>query len=103
MLKGCRTEASLSIVLGKVGKTRMSQRIKSNKAKRARGFTYLWIFGLAVSVFLLIYFEQTSLLYVLATLGVTILLVIVAVADLGQSERTSEPNSQMSPATAPPR
>ena len=68
----------------------MSQRIKSNKAKRARGFTYLWIFGLAVSVFLLIYFEQTSLLYILATLGVTVLLVIVAMADLGQSERTSE-------------
>lgn len=68
----------------------MSQRIKSNKAKRSRGFTYLWIFGLAVSVFLLIYFEQTSLLYILATLGVTILLVIVATADLGQSERSLE-------------
>jgi len=68
----------------------MSQRIRSNKAKRSRGFTYLWIFGLAVSVFLLIYFEQTSLLYILATLGVTVLLVIVATADLGQSERSSE-------------
>ena len=64
----------------------MSQRIKSNQAKRRRGFTYLWIFGLAVLVFLLIYFEQTSLLYILATLGVTVLLVIVALADLGQSE-----------------
>jgi hypothetical protein len=64
----------------------MSQRIKTNKAKRSRGFTYLWIFGLAVLVFLLIYFEQTPLLYILATLGVTVLLVIVALADLGQSE-----------------
>ncbi len=68
----------------------MSQRIKSNKARRARGFTYLWIFGLAVLVFLLIYFEQTSLLYILATLGVTVLLIIVAAADLGQSELTSQ-------------
>jgi len=68
----------------------MSQRIRSNKAKRSRGFTYLWIAVLAVSIFLLIYFEQTSLLYILATLGVTILLVIVASADLGQSERSSE-------------
>ena len=68
----------------------MSQRIKSNKARNARGFTYLWILGLAVSVFLLIYFEQTSLLYILATLGVTVLLVIVAMADLGQSELSSE-------------
>jgi membrane protein YdbS with pleckstrin-like domain len=66
----------------------MSQRIKSNKARRARGFTYLWILVLAVSVFLLIYFEQTSLLYILATLGVTILLVVVALADLGRSELT---------------
>ena len=32
----------------------MSQRIKSN-TKRRRGFTYLWIFGLALLVFLLIY------------------------------------------------
>jgi hypothetical protein len=67
----------------------MSQRIKSNKARRSRGFTYLWIFGLAVLIFLLIYFEQTSLLYVLATLGVTVLLIIVATADLGQSELPS--------------
>jgi membrane protein YdbS with pleckstrin-like domain len=68
----------------------MSQRMKANKARKARGFTYLWILVLAVSVFLLIYFEQTSLLYILATLGVTILLVVVALADLGQSEITSE-------------
>jgi hypothetical protein len=70
----------------------MSQRIKSNKARKARAFTYLWIFGLAVLVFLLIYFEQTSLLYVLATLGVTVLLIIVASADLGQSELPSGPD-----------
>lgn len=48
--------------------------------------TYLWIFGMALLVFLLIYFQQTALLYIFSTLGVTILLVIVALADLGQSE-----------------
>ncbi len=58
----------------------------TTKIKRRRGMTYLWIFGMALVVFLLIYFEQTPLLYVLSTLGVTILLVIVALADLGQSE-----------------
>jgi hypothetical protein len=68
----------------------MSQRIRANKARRGRGFTYLWILVLAVSVFLLIYFEQTSLLYILATLGVTILLVVVALADLGHSELSAE-------------
>jgi uncharacterized membrane protein len=78
----------------------MSQRIKPNKAGRARGFTYLWILVLAVSVFLLIYFEQTSLLYILATLGVTILLVVVALADLGRTELTS--GAVPAPDTRPP-
>ncbi|HEY5073232.1 MAG TPA: hypothetical protein VII34_00965 [Pyrinomonadaceae bacterium] len=68
----------------------MSQRIKSNKAKRSRAFTYLWIFGLAVLVIGLLWKEQTSLLYILATLGVTVLLVVVAMADLGRSERSSD-------------
>jgi hypothetical protein len=63
----------------------VSQRIRT-KAKKRRPITYLWIFGLALLVFLLIYFEQTALLYIFSTLGVTVLLVIVAVADLGQSE-----------------
>jgi len=68
----------------------MSQRIKTNKTRRRRGFTYLWIFGLAVVVFLLIYFEQTALLYVLATLGVTALLFVVAAADLGRSDQSTQ-------------
>jgi hypothetical protein len=78
----------------------MSQRIKSNRTKRRRGFTYLWIFGLAVLVFLLIYFEQTALLYILATLGVTTLLVIVAAADLGRIDKPRElsgPTSEAQP------
>ncbi|MFN2577055.1 MAG: hypothetical protein ABR607_05130 [Pyrinomonadaceae bacterium] len=66
----------------------MSQRIRT-KTKKSRRFTYLWIFGLALLVFLLIYFEQTALLYVFSTLGVTVLLVIVAAADLGRSELSS--------------
>ena len=77
----------------------MSQR-KNKKARRARSFTYLWIVVLAVLTFLLIYFEQTSLLYILATLGVTILLVVVALADLGQSELSSD-TTQMSNLSAP--
>jgi amino acid permease len=76
----------------------MSQRLRSNKKKKRRGITYLWILCLAVLTFLLIYFEQTSLLYILATLGVTILLVVVALADLGRSELSSD---AMSPAPTP--
>lgn len=68
----------------------MSQRLKSSKTKKRRGFTYLWIAGLGIAIFLLIYFEQTALLYILATLGVTALLVIVALADLGRGELSTE-------------
>lgn len=76
----------------------MSQRIKTAKNKKRRVITYLWILGLAVGVFLLIYFERTELLYILATLGVTALLVIVAFADLGTSERSQ--SSELSDAQA---
>lgn len=75
----------------------MNQRLRTKPSKR-RGFTYLWIFGMAVLVFLLIYFEQTPLLYVFSTLGVTVLLVVVAAADLGRSELSSaETDSAASP------
>ena len=49
----------------------------------------LWAAGLLLLVSLLIYFEQTALLYILSTLGVTVLLVIVALADLGQTEMSA--------------
>jgi hypothetical protein len=63
----------------------LSQRVRT-KTKKRKPVTYLWIFGSAILVFLLIYFEQTALLYIFSTLGVTVLLAIVALADLGQSE-----------------
>jgi heme O synthase-like polyprenyltransferase len=78
----------------------MSQRLRSSKNKKRRNITYLWILCLAVLTFLLIYFEQTSLLYILATLGVTILLVVVALADLGRSEVSSDTMQMSSPPTA---
>jgi len=66
----------------------MNQRTKTARTKK-RVITYLWVFGLAVAVFLLIYFERTELLYILATLGVTALLVVVAATDLGRGESTA--------------
>jgi len=61
----------------------MSQRIAAAKKKRRRNITLIWIAASAAVVFLLIWKEQTALLYVLATLGVTILLFIVAASDIG--------------------
>jgi len=57
--------------------------------KRTRGpnkklFTYLWVAVLAIVTIVLIYKEQTALLYILATLGVTAILLIVAFADLSK-------------------
>ena len=75
---------------------------KSRTTKKRRGFTYLWIFGLALLVFLLIYFEQTALLYVFSTLGVTVLLVIVAAADLGRTEISSDQTDQSTAAKLNP-
>lgn len=67
----------------------MSQRIKANKPRKRRSLTLLWILGLVIAVFVLIYFERTEMLYILATLGVTALLVIVATADLGRRDPAS--------------
>ncbi len=78
----------------------MSQRIRTNKAKRGRGFTYLWIAALAVLIFLLIYFEQTALLYILATLGVTALLFVVALADIGHAGPPTDSSGQLANAQA---
>lgn len=61
----------------------MSQRLAVAARKRRRMITYAWVAALAIITILLIYKEQTALLYILATLGVTALLVIVAAADLG--------------------
>jgi hypothetical protein len=66
----------------------MSQRIQAKKTGKRRWLTYLWIVALLLVVSLLIYFERTALLYVLATLGVTALLLVVAFADLGGDERS---------------
>ena len=48
--------------------------------------TALWALGLAVVVITLIYLEKSAILYILCTLGVTVLLFIVAKADLAHAD-----------------
>ncbi|MCA1629604.1 MAG: hypothetical protein LC785_09205 [Acidobacteria bacterium] len=55
--------------------------------KRRRMVTLLWIVGIGALVTALIYKEQIALLYILATVSVTALLVIVALADLDGARR----------------
>jgi hypothetical protein len=59
--------------------------------RRRRMMTLLWIVGVAVLVTGLIYKEQIALLYILATVSVTVLLVIVAMADLDGARRATSP------------
>ncbi len=66
----------------------MSRRVPTAQGRRSRRLvTFLWVAGLSVLVITLLALEQTALLYVLATLGVTALLVVVAAADLSGARR----------------
>lgn len=55
--------------------------------------TYLWVAVLAIVTIVLIYKEQTAILYILATLGVTAILVVVAFANLSKPEPESSQSS----------
>jgi len=70
----------------------MSSRIQASGRRRRKMITFIWMGLLSLAVIALIYWEQTALLYILATLGVTALLVVVAVADLG-AKKTSTGSS----------
>lgn len=71
----------------------MSRTINRNAGRRSRRMnTFLWIGALTAATIALIYYQQTEILYILATLGVTVLLAVVALADLkGAQTMTGEP------------
>lgn len=58
---------------------------------RRRWITLICSAVVAAIVTGLIYKEQIAVLYVLATVSVTVLLVVVAMADLGTAQRTGQP------------
>ena len=67
-------------------------RNQATDRRRRKMITILWAAIIGIGTIILIYKEQTALLYILATLGVTALLVVVAMADLSHSEKlTSDP------------
>lgn len=63
---------------------------KPTKNRQRRALTYLGILALVALVTFLLWKERTEILYILATLGVTALLIVVALADLGHSEESSQ-------------
>jgi hypothetical protein len=52
--------------------------------------TALWVFLISIAVIILIYREMTAVLYILATLGVTALLLVVAFSDLSHAGEISD-------------
>jgi Flp pilus assembly protein TadB len=65
----------------------MKRRSAAGDRRRRKTFTMLWAAVLAIGVIILMYYEMSALLYILATLGVTALLVVVAVSDLHYAEK----------------
>jgi Flp pilus assembly protein TadB len=59
--------------------------------KRRRLITFISSAAVVAIIVALIWNEQIALLYVLATISVTVLLVVVAMADLGSTQRTRQP------------
>lgn len=64
-----------------------------NFKRRRRIITATWVVGLLLTITILIRWELTSLLYVLATLGVTALLIVVALSDISHAEQTTSQSS----------
>jgi uncharacterized membrane protein YhaH (DUF805 family) len=70
----------------------MKRRTLASDQRRRRLITVLWTGLLAVVTITLIYKEMTAVLYILATLGVTALLIVVGLADLSATENVSDSN-----------
>jgi uncharacterized membrane protein YhaH (DUF805 family) len=66
----------------------MNRKTITSDRRRRKTITALWALGLAVLVITLIVLEKTAILYILCTLGVTVLLVIVGMSDLAHAETT---------------
>lgn len=49
--------------------------------------TALWALGIAIAVMILIYFEQSAILYILCTVSIAVLLLIVAFSDLAHEQK----------------
>ena len=78
----------------------MRRRNAASDKRRRKMITILWAAVLGIGTIVLIYKEMTAVLYILATLGVTALLVVVAMADLSHAEKlTNDPRRSDDSAT----
>jgi hypothetical protein len=68
----------------------MNRKTLAGDRRRRKIITALWVLGISALVITLIYREMTAVLYILATLGITALLLLVAFSDLAHFGETSE-------------
>ena len=72
----------------------MNRKTISGERRRRKLITLGWVVALTAIVITLIYFEKTAILYILCTLGVTGLLVVVALSDLSHTDSPSSSTLQ---------
>ena len=68
----------------------MNRKTLASDRRRRKTITLLWVLGISIVVIFLIYKEMTAVLYILATIGVRVLLFLVAFSDLAHGDGTSD-------------
>ena len=72
----------------------MSKKTLAGDRRRRKMITVLWALGLSILIMILIYKELTAVLYILATVGVAVILMIVAFSDLSHSDGSADQLAQ---------
>jgi hypothetical protein len=68
----------------------MSRNTLASDRRRRKLITAAWFLAVSLVVIILIYKELTAVLYILATLGVTVLLLMVAFSKLSESDSVDD-------------
>lgn len=72
----------------------MNRRTLAADKRRRKMMTLLWAALLTLAVIILIYKEQTAILYILCTVGVAVLMIIVAFSDLAHHDGPAQDVAQ---------
>lgn len=72
----------------------MNRKTLAGDRRRRKLITALWILVTTVAVCILLYREMTAVLYIVATLGVSVLLLLVAFSDLSHVDGPSDQMGQ---------
>jgi len=72
----------------------MNRKTLAGDRRRRKMMTALWAGLVALAVSILMYKEQTAILYILCTLGVAVLMIIVAFSDLAHHDHPGQDMAQ---------